>query len=256
MEICWSGGAKTAIEIPTQRGLGDEVENAYRAGGALPDIANSIVERGILRRGGARIGDLYDATAVKAILARRRVQLQIDSEAHSYIRLRVVEHASSPTIAAELNARGLRHRCGPWTKKRVQAVIHRLRHKGVAGIEPLPLVQSIRGRIAELTRSGLRPREIVALLNAEGVRTRHRTPIILSNVYRNIHYSKLCSAAVSADKPLADFLTANVRSMSFEQLLDHVRRRGFLTRYGNPFTKGALYRKLAQFGLAMSKVGD
>ena len=66
--------------------------------------------------------------------------------------------------------------------------------------------------------------------------------------------SKLCSAAAEYDEPLSRFLRASVQSMSLQQILEQLRDLEFRTRYGNPFTKGALYRKLAQFDLSVPKL--
>ena len=253
LEISWVGGAATTHEVETWRRIGDEIERAYRMGGHPSDIAEELTQRGAFRRLGARGGEPYDGAAVEAVVARRRIQQQLDREAYSYIRTRVLEHASSHTIAAELNEKSIRHRRGQWTPKRVQAAIHRLRHKLIRGVDPLPLVQSLRPRIEELNDRGLLPKEIVAQINAEGLRNRHRTPITLAAVYGNFRYFGIRPAVVAQNERLNEFLRTNFPVMTMPQLVEHVRQLGFRTRWGTPLSIGALYRRAAALGLRISK---
>jgi len=253
LEINWVGGATSIREVETWRRIGDEIERAYRMGGRPSDIAEELTQRGAFRRLGARGGEPYDAAAVEAVVARRRIQPRLDREAYSYIRTRVLEHASSRTIADELNEKSIRHRRGQWTPKRVQAVIHRLRHKRMRGVDPLPLVQSLRPLIEELNGRGLLPKAIFAQINAQGLRNRHRAPITLAAVYRSLRYFGIRSASVAHDERLNEFLRMNVTSMPMKQVVERARALGFRTRFGTPVSTATLYRRAAALGLRISK---
>jgi len=253
LTMLWVGGASTTLELPTYRAIGDEIEYAYTAGAQPSDIARDLARRGIARRGGPRVGQSFDGPAVAAVISRRRVQQQMSIKAYAFIRTRVLEHASNSAIANELNAKGIRHRLGLWTTQRVEAIVRRLRRGRIPGLEPLPPVSSTLLRIVTLSKQGLCPKEITAQLNAEGRRTRHRTPFTLNSVYRNLARGKIPPDSAVKDKQLDEFLRANLPGMSIKELLNRLFELGYRTRYGHPFTLGTLYRKLAQFDLRVRK---
>jgi hypothetical protein len=157
-------------------------------------------------------------------------------------------------IAEELNALGVPHPSGQWTGRRVIALTVRVNRGQVPGTSPLPPRDHLGARVAELHRQGFTLPEIVAYLQAVGVRTRHRTTIDVNTVSAALRKQGLRTKVVVRGEQVKQLLREHGPRERPIDLAARLNACGLTTRAGRPWTDANVREKLRDLGVPFVRV--
>jgi hypothetical protein len=173
----------------------------------------------------------------------------IETGAYVFIRDRLSEGLSVPTIVDALNAAHIRHPRGDWGEKNVGNAIKRLRDGRVPGLEPLPAPPSLMERVRVLYHQGHSPAEIVAQLRHQHVQTRFQTPVTRAVVYKAMERLGLPAHVTLANRRVRSELQAAGGSATAAQLADRLNALGLPTKSGRPRTSTSVREKCGDLNI-------
>jgi hypothetical protein len=218
------------------------------------DIAQHLMQLGIVRpTNSVYAGQCYDAVAVRRIIRQIRRRRGFDKDAYQYIHKRFCEGVAYHHIANELNARGVPHYLGPWTKTRVQGAVERMRKDSLYGLEPLLCLRGLAPQVVALHDAGLTAEEILDRLRQRNALTRCRKPITSITVERILkgfgRWPKAERVSPAATERNVVLRTLWCDTPDVSLVTRRVNELEIRTRRGNPWTETAMNRKLASLGL-------
>lgn len=178
----------------------------------------------------------------------------IDPAAYPFIRERAALGMTVPAIVEALNAAGFRHPRRVWRPQSVNWAIARLRRGEVPGVEPLPAPPTLTDHVRRLHHQGYSPAEMVAQLQAQGVRTRHRTPVTLDVVYKALERLELSAHSVLTDQRVCAQLREWGPSATAAEVARRLNALGLTTKAGRPWTPENVREKLRGLRLAFVRL--
>jgi hypothetical protein len=156
-------------------------------------------------------------------------------------------------MAEALNARGIRHYLGQWTRHRIAFVVQQLREGRIPGVPPCAPHLSYEAALRILHQTGATAPKIAAELRRQGFMTRHRRPMSATAVYHALRHLGLQSNTAARDQQLRAFLHQTERALSVREIARRVNALGFMTRAGIPWTENSMARRLVSLGLRTPK---
>jgi hypothetical protein len=250
LDIVWTDGGGTTLEIPRVHHADALIRKLDEDGYSARDIIAELSARGVVQSAGRLPDKPMSLKAVQKCMLRLGLR-----KPHLRAYALICERASQGTryraIADELNRKGLRHRNGDWTWKRVNGIVGYVRRGGVPGLT-LPKPSRLIDQVLDLHDQGLFPLEIAARLHADGTCRASSLDVTANSVSAALRSAGVKSQGALHAEQVGPVLRTHGSAEPADMLACRLNELGLKTVQGRRWTTRAVARALAGLGLNSS----
>ncbi len=247
LDIVWSDGDGTTLEIPRVHHADALIRKLQEDGYSARDITTELNARGIVQSAGRLPDKPLNLKAVQTCLLRLGIR-KAHLRAYALICERAAQGIRYRAIADELNRKGLRHRNGDWTWKRVNGIVGYIRRGGVPGLT-LPKPSRLIDQVLDLHDQGLFPLEIAARLHADGRCRASSLDVTANSVSAALRSAGVKSQGALHAEKVEAFLSTYGTAGPANMLASRLNELGLRTVQGRRWTTKAVAKALASLGL-------